>query len=172
MISIGGLHFATAIAALVAGAWVLARRKGTRSHRRAGWVYVGSMLALNVTALLIYRLTGTFGPFHIAAFVSLGTVIAGILPMLQRPRRAKWLEKHYFFMTYSYLGLVAAAVAETSTRVTAVQEFAGGPTPTFWITVAIATFAVMGIGSRLVRSRVEPTLRPFRRAASVTGPAS
>ena len=171
MLTIGQFHLATAIVALVAGAWVLPRRKGTRAHRRAGWVYVGSMLALNVSALLIYRLTGRFGPFHIAALVSLGGLIGGIVPMLQRPRRANWLEKHYFFMSYSYLGLVAAAVAETSTRVPALRAFAGGPTMTFWIVVALATFAVMGIGSRVVRRRVEPTLRPFRRAAS-TVPAA
>jgi uncharacterized membrane protein len=66
MSTLGWFHTAAAVAALVAGAVVLLRGKGTRSHRRLGWTYVVAMIALNVTALAIYRLTGSFGPFHIA----------------------------------------------------------------------------------------------------------
>lgn len=72
MIPVGQLHLAAALMALAAGGLMLRRPKGTRSHRRSGWLYVASMLTLNGTALLIYRLTGRFGPFHIAALVSLG----------------------------------------------------------------------------------------------------
>jgi len=164
MLSIGWLHFASALTALATGAWVLVRRKGTTVHRRVGWTYAVSMLVLNVTALLIYRLTGTFGPFHVAAFVSLGTLVAGIVPAWTRRPVGKWLEYHYFFMSYSYLGLVAAAIAETTSRVPAIQTFAGGPTPGFWITVALVSVAVMAVGGRIVRRRVEHTLRPFRSA--------
>lgn len=34
---------------------------------RIGWTYVGAMVVVNATALAIYRLTGSFGPFRILA---------------------------------------------------------------------------------------------------------
>ncbi len=58
MNTLGWLHTGCAVVALLTGAMVLLRPKGTAAHRRLGWAYAGSMLGLNVTALLIYRLFG------------------------------------------------------------------------------------------------------------------
>jgi uncharacterized membrane protein len=158
----GQVHFLTAIVALASGAWVLLRRKGTARHRQAGWLYVASMLALNVSALWIYRLTGTFGPFHFAALISLTTLIAGVVNARRRLRGDRnWLPRHYFYMTWSYLGLAAAAVAETATRVPALQAVAGGPTAAFWTAVVVASVAVFAIGAMMIRRKAEPILRPF-----------
>ena len=163
MTPLGQLHFATALVALMSGALVLFRTKGTAQHRRMGWIYAGSMLALNASALSLYRLTGTFGPFHVAALISLVTVAAGIMAAVQRKRgNRSWLLRHYFFMSYSYLGLVAAAIAETATRWPALQAVAGGPTPAFWTTVVIASLAVFIVGGIVVRRRAEVMMRPFR----------
>ena len=161
MPTLGQLHFVSALVALGAGAFVLLDRKGTTRHRRVGWTYALAMLLLNATALLIYRLTASFGPFHVAALVSLATLLAGVVPMRRRCP-ANWLERHYFFMSYSYLGLLAAAVAETATRVPAIRAFAGGPTPAFWLVVALTSAMVFVVGGRIVRGRVERTLQPFR----------
>src|SRR5688572_32746545 len=118
MISLGWTHTIAALAALVAGVAVLLTRKGTRRHRQLGWTYVVSMLLLNGTALLIYRLFGRFGPFHVGAVCSLVTVVAGTAAALGARRarargnameRARALERHYEWMTWSYVGLVAAA---------------------------------------------------------------
>jgi hypothetical protein len=68
-------------------------------------------------------------------------------------------------MAYSYLGLLAAAVAETATRAPVVQRLAGGPSSLFWGVVVVASVAVFVAGGRIVRRRVVPTLRPFRRTA-------
>ena len=95
MPTLGQLHFVSALVALGAGAFVLLDRKGTTRHRRVGWTYALAMLLLNATALLIYRLTASFGPFHVAALVSLATLLAGVVPMRRR-RPASWLERHYF----------------------------------------------------------------------------
>ncbi|HZI30015.1 MAG TPA: DUF2306 domain-containing protein [Gemmatimonadaceae bacterium] len=163
MTSLGYFHFATSLLALISGAFVLFRAKGTRMHRRVGWVYVASMVALNASALSLYRLTGTFGPFHIAALISLMTVAAGVDAARQRKRaNPTWLRRHYFFMSYSYLGLVAAAIAETATRWPALQEVAGGPTVAFWTTVVVASVAVFIVGGIVVRRRAEVMMRPFR----------
>lgn len=162
MLTVGQLHFASALAALATGAWVVLRPKGSATHRRVGWVYAASMLTLNATALMIYRLTGTFGPFHVAALLSLGTLIAGIIPAWRRRPVHTWLDRHYYWMGYSYLGLLAATVAETATRVPWVRGVAGGPTSLFWIVVALTSIAVFVIGARVIRRSHAGTTRPFR----------
>ena len=159
---LGQVHFLTALIALATGAFVVLRPKGSATHRRIGWVYAASMLALNASALSIYRLTGTFGPFHVAALVSLTGLAAGIIAARRRRSNRTWLVQHYFFMSYSYLGLVAAAIAETATRWPAVQSVAGGPTAIFWITVVVASVAVFVVGGIVVRRRAETIMRPFR----------
>ena len=162
MSPLGQLHLSASIVALVAGAIVLIRRKGNASHRRIGWLYVASMVLMNGTALMIYRLTRTFGPFHIAALVSLGSLTAGIIPAWRRLPKGQWLDRHYSFMAYSYLGLTAAAVAETATRVPAIKAFGGGPTPAFWIAVAVASFVVFAFGILLIQTRAVRVTRPFK----------
>ena len=52
--------------------------------------------SLNVTALMIYRLFGTFGPFHVAALVSLATLAAGVVTVVRRRPARTWVEHHYF----------------------------------------------------------------------------
>ena len=70
---LGITHLAAAIVAMIVGAVVLLSRKGTYWHRCCGWLYVGAMAAVIVTALLIYDLFGGFGPFHVAALISAAT---------------------------------------------------------------------------------------------------
>lgn len=153
---LGVVHTAAAVVALVAGAVVLLRRKGTRSHRRVGWTYVASMVTLNVTALLIYRLFGTFGPFHVAALASLATLAAGVVAVARRRPARNGVEHHYFWMAYPDLGLVAAGVAETTTRTGVVG---------FWWAVLAATLVTFAIGSAMIRRRAAATLAPFVRPA-------
>jgi uncharacterized membrane protein len=160
MNALGLFHTACALAALVSGAAVLLRRKGTRSHRRIGWIYVASMLALNATALMIYRLFGGFGPFHAAAIASLVTVVAGIIPAWRR-KPANWVEHHYAWMTGSYVGLCAAAVAEVATRTPGLR---------FWWAVMVGSLAVIGIGGMLIRRYRAAVLAPFRRARPAADP--
>lgn len=162
MSALGWMHTSFALMALVAGAAVVLRRKGTPHHRRLGWVYVGSMLGLNATALLIYRLFGGFGPFHVAALLSLATLAGGLWPALRR--RPGWVVRHYWWMTYSYVGLLAAAAAEAVTRL---------PGITFWWAVLLASAAVMAAGAVLITRRARRVLAPFHpeSAARASRPA-
>lgn len=164
MPTLGQFHFATALLALASGAWVLLRRKGGTAHRRAGWVYAASMIALNLSALFIYRLTGRFGPFHAAAFVSLAGVIAGVVAARRRRTDRHWFARHYFFMSWSYVGLWAAAVSETATRLPAVRTIARGtgiPLSGFWLAVLVATALVVAVGSVLIRRNAPAMRRRF-----------
>lgn len=102
-------HTVFGIAALAAGAFVLARQKGDRWHRWTGWGYTASLAVLCVESFWIQDATPFFrgfGMFHVMALVSLGTLLAGIIPAIRR--RPGWLGWHYAFMAWSYIGLVMA----------------------------------------------------------------
>jgi uncharacterized membrane protein len=63
------LHLVTALAALVLGVFLLARRKGTRSHRHLGWIWTALMASTALATLFIrdYKLPNVFGftPIHL-----------------------------------------------------------------------------------------------------------
>lgn len=149
--TIGLFHLVAALVAIASGGVVLARRKGTRAHRALGWTFAASMLAMNGSALFITRLTGRWGPFHVAAVVSLATLAVGVLSMrLGAPERR--VERHYYWMTWSYVGLLAAAVSETLTRL---------PRAPFWWMVLAGTLLVVFLGKRLITRGATTTLAPW-----------
>ena len=71
---LGYLHSLAAASAIPGGAFVVARPKGTLVHVLAGGLYLGAIPALNISALGIYRITGSFGAFHFGALLSLATI--------------------------------------------------------------------------------------------------
>jgi len=62
-------HLATALGALLLGAFMLLRRKGTRSHRLLGWTWVALMGSTALASAFIrdYRLPnlGGYTPIHL-----------------------------------------------------------------------------------------------------------
>jgi uncharacterized membrane protein len=96
-----------AAAAVCLGCGIFIARRGTPLHRKFGYAYVTSMLILNVSALLLYARTGSFGPFHIAALISLATLLAGAIPAITRTPKTVWLALHWEFMSWSFVGLLA-----------------------------------------------------------------
>ena len=138
---LSGFHIGTAISALIFGLCVLFTRKGTRLHKQFGYAYFFNMLGLNLSALFIYRLTGHFGPFHGAALASLLTLLAGFAAAYLRLPEGRWLTLHYEFMSWSYVGLVAAGVSEATTRI---------PAAPFWPAVFAGTAMVFLIGGSLI----------------------
>lgn len=149
---LGVLHLGAAVGSLVSGGGVIMSRKGTRAHRRLGWTYVASMATLNVTALLIYDLFGGFGPFHVAAIISGTTIVAGVAATRWKAKGKAWLARHAYWMVWSYIGLVAAAVSETATRYLSLD---------FGTTVAVATLTVVLVGWLLTRTKLPPLLARF-----------
>lgn len=140
---VGWFHLIASILALVFGTWVLITVKGTRAHRRIGYLYTVSMILLITTAFLIYRLFGRFGVFHIAAMISALTVAGGMIPaLLRKPKN--WLDLHFSFMYWSVFGLYAAFVAEMAVRLPLRTMFTSART--FFTTVIISTLATMLVG--------------------------
>ena len=134
-------HIGAAVSALIFGMCVLLTRKGTRLHKQWGYAYFINMLGLNISALFIYQLSGHFGPFHGAALASLLTLLAGFIPAYLRLPHGRWLEFHYEFMNWSYVGLIAAGVSEVATRL---------PSAPFWPAVVASMFVVFLSGGILI----------------------
>ncbi len=142
----GFIHLLAALIALIFGTLVLASRKGTARHKKLGYIYVVSMVALNVTSYLIYNLFGKWGAFHYAAVVSTFTLLAGFIPVVTQKPRNSWVYLHISFMYYSVIGLYAAFASEVLVRIPGVG---------FWWVVMGATVVVMmaGIATFQLKSR-------------------
>ena len=139
---IGLIHTGLALIALASGLFVFRKVKGGPLHRKIGWIYAASMIGLNATALMIYDLFGYFGPFHWMALFSLATVLAALVPAIRRKPADGWIEVHAQFMSWSYVGLLAATAAEIFTRV---------PGLDFWWAVIVASVAIILGGAVYIR---------------------
>lgn len=102
------IHTLFGLCALVAGGWNLLATKGTRRHRLVGWVYTGAMASLIVTSFAIYNTYGRFGAFHVLSLVSGGTLAMALYYPLCRRSDPNWVESHYVWIGYSYIGLLMA----------------------------------------------------------------
>lgn len=143
--NIGWFHTITAIFAMVFGLLVVFKKKGTTIHKRMGYVYVISMLLLNVTSFFIVNFNG-FSVFHGFAIISLISVLAGIIPAMLRTKN--WYPLHFYFMNWSVVGLYCAFWAEVGTRFV-------GNMQQFWWAVAIATGLTAAIGARIINKEAK-----------------
>ena len=160
MAPIAIVHVATGLVALASGVIVFFNNKGTQFHRWVGYTYVFAMVALNVTALMIYRLFGRFGPFHVLALVSLATIIVGFIPAYRKQPAATWMKKHFRWMSSSYIGLVAATASEIIVRVPP-PGFIASRTIFFGLIFG-ASAAVGVIGGYLIRRYARAEFGPPR----------
>jgi len=150
---LGTSHAALAVASLILGAMVIIQRKGGLRHRLLGYLYAGALLLVNLSALSVYEEASGLGPFHILALVSLATLSGGFIPAFRRWPRDSWLEVHAYFMSWSYVGLVAAGAAQMATKHL-------GPGV---LQVAAPTALTVALGAVLIHSRVPRILSGFNR---------
>jgi len=143
--NIGWFHFVTSILAMLAGTIVLLNKKGTTFHKRVGYIYVISMLLLNISSFFIVNFNG-FSLFHFFAIVSLATVLGAIIPTIRRVKN--WFSYHFYFMSWSVVGLYCAFWAEVGTRfVNNMKDF--------WWMVALATGITAFVGSRIINKQAK-----------------
>lgn len=145
---LGTAHIALAIASLMLGAMVFLQKKGGGRHRLFGYLYAGALLLVNSSALLVYEESSGLGPFHILALISLATLSGGFVPAFLRWPRDSWLEAHAYFLSWSYVGLVAAGAAQMATKLVG-----PGVRP-----VVIPTVLIVLVGALLIHSRVPEIL--------------
>ncbi|MDX1940126.1 MAG: DUF2306 domain-containing protein [Saprospiraceae bacterium] len=161
--AVGLVHLIASIIALVTGLMVLINRKGTRFHKRTGYVYAAAMLVLNATAFMIYRLYGSFGIFHWFAVFSCLTLLAGLYPVLTK-RSKNYLLLHFSFMYWSVIGLYCAFMAEVFTRLPSIVLTASGePMTIFYKMVGIAIAVTMTVGIIFFRKHSPKWTKQYQR---------
>jgi hypothetical protein len=112
------------------------------------------MLLQNFAALGIYNLTGRFNFFHLTAFLSIAMVVMGWAQVLFRRRLRNWLYRHYIYMCWSYVALVAAAFNEGFVRLPPLKALVGHTGN--WL--IIATQVVLLSIAALLINRSKPKL--------------
>lgn len=154
----GAIHLVFSLLAVGLGATVLLLPKGTRWHRTWGQGYAWSMVGVVATSFAMYNLTGRVTPFHFAALISGASIVGGMWTVLGRRPKKHWIAAHARWMAWSYVGLVAALVAETSTRLVmpalAATLERSAMWPMFWTVVTLASLGVFGAGAWLIRARL------------------
>ncbi|MFK7812406.1 MAG: DUF2306 domain-containing protein [Maribacter sp.] len=148
--SIGVIHLIASIIALIAGSLVLKNRKGTKIHKKTGYMYTIAMTIVLTTSFMIYRLHGAFGILHWFAVISSITLLAGMLPMFFK-KPSNYMNLHSSFMYWSVIGLYCAFFAEVLTRIPFLLEVEDNITVVFYVMVGVATGVVAGIGSYFFR---------------------
>jgi uncharacterized membrane protein len=157
--ALGLLHAAFGVGALVLGLTIVTQPKGTARHRRIGQGYILALLFLNLTALSIYHFFGRFGPFHVASIISLATIGSGFVPVFLRRPRIGWMDLHAHFMSWSYVGLVAAFFAEIGVRIPGLR---------FGPAVIVATVVTIAVGAVVIFRQVPKILARFARRGLIT----
>ena len=112
--SVGWLHTFACVLALYLGAVLLLSVQGTPRHRRLGRYYFVSMLVVNLSALLIYRMNVFFFP-HWLAIITLLVLAVGYWVIIQKPFK-RWLGIHIFCVITSYYMLIGGAINEAFLR--------------------------------------------------------
>ncbi|MFM9861992.1 MAG: DUF2306 domain-containing protein [Micropepsaceae bacterium] len=134
LVPIGWVHGFACLIALAAGAWNLAARKGTPSHRAAGIAYMLSMIVANLTVFAIYKFDiasfepfkagpNTFGIFHWLAVVTLVFLAIGWYAGA-RQHNAFWAFVHPAMMVLTYYLLLAGGINEAFLRVEVLRDLA------------------------------------------------
>ena len=101
------VHLIACVAAIIVGAIVVVRPKGTAVHRALGAVYVGATFAYCGSSFFMYPSTGRLTPFHLISIQNLVLVSCGVaLPRFLRQRFRSWYAWHLRLMVYSYIALV------------------------------------------------------------------
>ena len=147
----GWIHTVLSTVGIIVGAEQVIRTRRDRIHRQLGYVYVGSMLVADITILTVYRFSGRFNVFHVGAIVNMVMIVVALQPMLAKPRPTQWRLKHYMFICWSYVGLLAAALTELVIRTQPLGQ--GGPTI---IATVVASMLVVCVGAVLIQ-RNKPT---------------
>lgn len=90
-------HAACAVVALVLGALLLWRRKGTAVHRVFGWLWVMLMAAVALSSFGIYR--ERFSWIHLLSVLTLLSLVQGV-----RHARAHRVRHHRYTMLSLFFG--------------------------------------------------------------------
>lgn len=99
------IHITAAVVSLLVGALVLARRKGTPSHKVLGRVWVGLMLAVAISSFWIFGLREGPSFIHLLSAWTLVSLALAVYFIRRGNVRA-----HKGFMIGTFVGLAGAGL--------------------------------------------------------------
>jgi uncharacterized membrane protein len=142
---LGWAHSLVCLCALALGPAAFLQLKGSAPHIALGRAYLVSMLAVNASALGIYRRHMFWFPHWFALAALAFLALAFLAVRLKRPRRT-WIHLHLTSMLASYYVLVGGGVNEVYLRVGALRGLAAathGAIIGATHMIVIATFAAL-----------------------------
>lgn len=152
----GAIHTIMAMLCIAVGLIQLVRPKRGPGHRARGYAYVYAMVVADGAIMLVYRFTGQFNIFHAAAILNLACIVFAIIPVLRSPRPANWKLQHYYWIAWSYVGLLSAAATEFVVRTIGLATRSQA-----WTASAVISIVVTVIGHILIeRNRPVSEVRP------------
>ena len=100
------VHAFAALSALLLGIVQLAAPKGTLPHRALGWIWVGLMLLISASSLLIHgiRLWGPWSPIHLLSVFTPIMLVVGVVAA-----RRHRLRTHKITMVSIFAGALVLA---------------------------------------------------------------
>ena len=128
LVPLGWIHSLACLVALAAGPVGFMTRKGSPQHVLIGQAYMVSMIALNLTALGVYRLGIFFFP-HWLAILTLVLIAAGWGSARLIRRHVAWRYVHLSSMIGSYYLLIGGGVNEVYLRVDAARDLLNAQGP-------------------------------------------
>ena len=139
----GAIHGTVALLCIAVGLMQILRPKRGAGHRARGYFYVYAMLVADGLALLVYQATGRFNILHIGAIANLICIVVGIVPMLLNPRPRIWKYLHYYWIAWSYVGLLSAGATQLAIRVIPPTNSVQAWAATFAVTVIVSVIGYM-----------------------------
>jgi uncharacterized membrane protein len=159
----GAIHSVLAMLGIAVGLVQFLRPKRGPAHRARGYAFVYAMLVADGAAMLVFQFTGRFNILHVGAIANLVCIILAIVPVLRSPRPSNWKNQHYYWMSWSYVGLLAAAATELVVRTShlATREQT-------WTVTAAVSVIVTAIGYVIInRYRPVSESQPGRSDATI-----
>ena len=154
----GAIHTVLAAGGIVVGLIQLLRPKGGSIHRALGYAFVYAMLIADGTALLVFQFTGRFNILHVGAVANLVCIILAVVPVLRSPRPSNWKNQHYYWMSWSYVGLLAAAATELVVRTSHLATRGQAWTVTAAVSVIVTVIGYVIINRYRPVSQSQPAL--------------
>lgn len=157
------IHAFAAIFALILGAYVFFKPKGTPRHRLMGKIWVTSMAATIISSAFIFeiRVWGLFSPIHLLTIFSAFSLVVGVWAA-----RTGRIATHRHTMLWLYIGglFVAGTFTFLPNRIMNHVVFGGGNMPGFYFVAAIGLVASI----ILVRNNLPRKKKVARQKARAT----
>jgi uncharacterized membrane protein len=110
------LHALPGLLAVILGSIVLLSKKGTKTHKRRGYIWLGLMLLISLTAIFIQEINpGSYSLIHLLIPWTIFSIIFGIyaIKKFKVNKNKVWRNLHQWTMIGLFFGALVIAGAFT-----------------------------------------------------------